>query len=72
MKFDIDGKTFYSYVTYIQQTRKYSKNWAFVMYKVNFGKWVDKDTRDKNIPQEPSKDFLEWLDEYQYSPKKMH
>lgn len=64
-KLDIDEKTFHAYATYVQRERGYKNNWVFVIHKVHFDKWVSKQLRAENIPQEPSQEFLDWLQEYQ-------
>lgn len=66
-KLDIDEKTFHSYATYVQKERGYKNNWVFVIHKAHFDKWVSKQLRAENIPQKPSQEFLNWLQDYQQS-----
>jgi len=62
---DLDKKAFYSYCLYIQRQRGYKSNWAFVMVKSQFGEWVDKKMKAETEAQQPTENFLKWLDEYQ-------
>lgn len=62
---DLDKKTFYSYCLYTQRQRGYKSNWAFVMVKSQFGEWVDKKMKAETEAQQPTENFLKWLDEYQ-------
>ena len=52
---------FFCYSLYVQNERKYKSNWAFVIFKVRYGKWISKSLRAEGIAKEPTKEYLNWL-----------
>lgn len=48
----------------MQDDRGYNKNWAFVIFKARYGKWLSKSLRLEAIPKKPSDEYLTWLYNY--------
>lgn len=66
---EIPEAEFYAYSQWTRYRRGYKSNWAFVIHKINYGRWVGRHL--KNVePQEPSQEYLDWLDEYQQNYNK--
>ena len=68
-KLDIPKKDFYAYARWVQGARRYKRNWAFVIFKANYGDWVDRATRFDDdgfevLPQRPTEEFYTWLNDY--------
>jgi hypothetical protein len=65
---DLPKKEFYAYARYMQAERHYKSDWRFVIFKANYGVWVDRAVRfDDGIevePQAPSEEFVAWVDYY--------
>ena len=55
---------FFCYSLYVQTERKYKSNWAFVIFKVRYGKWISKSLRAQAIAKNPTKEYLDWLYNY--------
>ena len=68
-KLDIPKKDFLAYALYLDDRRNYEATWKWVIFKVNYGEWVNKSVRFTDgvevQPKKPTKEFLQWLDEYQ-------
>ncbi len=68
-KLDIPKKEFLAYTMYVSDRRSYKTTWRWVIFKVNYGEWVDKSVRFTNgvevQPMKPTDEFIQWLDEYQ-------
>ena len=68
-RLDIPKKDFLAYAIYLADRRKYESTWKWVIFKVNYGEWVNKSVRFTDgvevQPKEPTEEFLQWLDEYQ-------
>ena len=52
---------FFCYSLYVQNERKYKSNWAFVIFKVRYDKWISKSLRAEAIPKNPTREYLDWL-----------
>ena len=55
---------FFCYSLFVQDDRGYNKNWAFVIFKVRYGKWLSKSLRLEATPKKPSDEYLTWLYNY--------
>lgn len=68
-KLDIPKKDFLAYAMYVGSDRKYKATWKWVMFKLNYGEWVDKSVRFTNgveiKPKKPTAQFLQWIEEHQ-------
>lgn len=58
---------FFCYSLYVQNDRKYASNWAFVIFKVRYGRWVSKSLKGEAVEKLPTQEYLDWL--YQYFEK---
>ncbi|RKG44875.1 hypothetical protein [Acinetobacter sp. WCHAc060007] len=56
---------FYAYSMHVQQKRNYHPNWTFVIFKAKFGKWVTKTQKKATQAKEPTKEYLDWLEQHQ-------
>ena len=52
---------FFCYSLYVQNERKYESNWAFVIFKVRYDKWISKGVRAEAIAKNPTEEYLDWL-----------
>ena len=55
---------FFCYSLYVQEERGYKSNWAFVIFRAYFGKWITKSVRSEAESSLPTQQYLEWLDSY--------
>ena len=55
---------FFCYSLYVQEELGYKPNWAFVIFRAYFGKWVTKPVRSEAESRLPTQQYLEWLDNY--------
>ena len=56
---------FYAYSMHVQQKRNYHPNWAYVIFKAKFDKWVMKAQKKAAQAKEPTKEYLDWLEQHQ-------
>ena len=52
---------FFCYSLYVQNERNYESNWAFVIFKVRYDKWISKGVRAEAIAKNPTEEYLDWL-----------
>lgn len=55
---------FYSYSSFIQEERGYHKNWKYTIFKTKYGRWIKTKEREGVTPKAPTKEYLDWLDDY--------
>lgn len=56
---------FLNYSLHVQNARFYHPNWAYVVFRARFGKWVSKAQKEAAQAQEPVPAYLDWLSEHQ-------
>lgn len=56
-------ESFYKQAMWVARNRGYKANWHYVIFRVRYGKWIHKSFRSLE-PEEPTDEFLSWLDEY--------
>ena len=55
---------FFCYSLDVQNKRNYASNWAFVIFKARYDKWISKSLRAQAIAKNPTKEYLDWLYNY--------
>jgi hypothetical protein len=55
---------FYSYSLFIQEERRYHKNWKYSIFKAKYGRWIETKEREGVTPKVPTKEYLDWLADY--------
>ena len=55
---------FYSYSLFIQEERKYHKNWKYAIFKAKFGRWIKTKEIEGISPKPPTQEYLAWLEDY--------
>lgn len=67
-KLDIPKKDFLAFSKYVMNERGYKSGWQWVVFKANYGEWVSRSVRFTDgvevEPKEPTKDYLDWLYDY--------
>lgn len=68
-KLNIPEKDFLAFAMHERKRRGYKSAWQWVLFKENYGVWVDKSVRFTDgvevEPKEPTDEFLDWVYEYQ-------
>jgi hypothetical protein len=60
----MDEICFYSYSSFVQEERGYHKNWKYAIFKAKYGRWIKTKEREGVVPKAPTKEYLDWLDDY--------
>ena len=55
---------FYSYSLFVQDERGYHKNWKYTIFKAKYGRWIKTKEREGVTPKTPTKEYLDWLDNF--------
>jgi len=57
----MDETDFYSYSSFIQEERRYHKNWKYSIFKAKYGRWIKTKEMEGVTPKPPTQEYLDWL-----------